>query len=752
VAPGLTRRAGALPAEVTGFVGRDAELRQLAGLLQCVRLVTVTGPGGVGKTRVALRAASAAAHRYSGGVYLAELSGLRDAALLPHAVAASLGLPQSAAQLETVLNFLRDRELLLILDTCEHLLDACAMLADAVLRAGPGVSVLATSRQPLDVPGENPLVLAPLPAHDAVNLFAQRAAAVAEGFAVTAGNQADVARLCRRLDGIPLAIELAAVRLRALPLPVLADRVEHRFGVLDSGLRTSVPRHRTIRTAVEWSHETCTPAEQALWARLSVFAGSFCLTVAEEVCTDSVLDREEVTAALIGLVDKSVLLRSESGDQTRYRLLDTLREFGAAQLAACGQEEEFRTRLIARYLAMTAYFEEHHLDDQLPLYREIRREHPNIRAGIEYALALPHQHGAAARLVTNLADYWRMTDQEAEARYWLQKILDVFPGACPERAAALTVWCHVYTWAQAGLEGIAIAKQLGEERIAARGYLYLASTLSFAGLLGSARWAGARAQERLEALGDRDALIMLDSELAELHSYSGELDQALERCEQGLRRVAGRGDVWLTAGLYRTKGLALFRQGKHEASAEAFSTALPLYAKLAELGNYFGVTTCLETISWLAAGQQRHQRAAWLLGAAGAAMDSSRLGFSDLPDEIKEKHQQTEEAVRGTLGPVRYTAFFRMGYEYPLDQLIQHVVGDRDDLPEQAAVSPRAPGADPLTRREREIAALVASGLTNRDIASRLVVSKRTVDAHVDHIYAKLGISSRIQLANLLKP
>ena len=291
---GLVQRwVGELPAEVTGFVGRRTELTQLPGLLATARLVTVTGPGGVGKTRVVLRAAALAVSGYPDGACLVELSGLRDAELLPHSVAASLGLPQNApSQLDAVLDYLLDRKLLLILDTCEHLLDACAMLTDAVLRNAPNVTVLATSRQPLDVPGEHTCPIPPLPVPDsapapvsesavgdgsAVELFAQRAAAAVPGFIVTAGNRDDVIRVRRRLDGIPLAVELATVRLRALPLDQLADRLESRFRVLDGGLRTALPRHQTQRTAIEWSHDLCTPAEQVLRARLSVFAGSCAL-------------------------------------------------------------------------------------------------------------------------------------------------------------------------------------------------------------------------------------------------------------------------------------------------------------------------------------------------------------------------------------------------------------------------------------------------------------------------------------------
>ena len=353
------RTPGMLPPQTSGFVGRVAELGRARDLLRESRLVTITGTGGVGKTRLAVRVASEAAAGFRDGVRLIELSGVRDPGLLMYTVAAGLTLAElsnaeadQGSQLDTLLGFIRDRELLLILDTCEHLVDACAALADTVLRAAPGVIILATSRQPLDASGEAVLQLFPLPVPDpseesagqadAVELFAQRAAAAVPGFTVTPENLADVITVCRRLDGIPLAIELATVRLRALPLHQMAERIDDRLRLLTGGRRSGTPRHQTLRAAIDWSYSLCTPTEQLLWERLSVFAGGFDIVAAEAVCAGGELATEEILPTLVSLVDKNVLVSErapdpgvpEGGkpDEPAFRMLDTIREFGAERL------------------------------------------------------------------------------------------------------------------------------------------------------------------------------------------------------------------------------------------------------------------------------------------------------------------------------------------------------------------------------------------------------------------------------------
>ncbi len=770
------RRGGGclLPAEVTGFVGRENELAWLGTLLGSARLVTVVGPGGVGKTRVALRAAARAAGQHPDGIRLAELSGLRDPELLPNAVASCLGLQEQddRPRLAAVLDHLRTRRLLLILDTCEHLVDACALLAESVLRQTAGVTLLTTSRQPLDVPGEHTFRLQPLPvpspeeaaaaaaeSGDAVELFAQRATAAVPGFAVTAANRTDVIRLCRRLDGMPLAIELAAVRLRALPLPELADRLERQFHVLTGGRRGTVSRHQTLRTAIEWSYSLCTPAERALWDRLSVFAGSFDVTAAEDVGACETVPRERVLQVLISLVDKSVVLRDGPGGaaSTRYRLLDSLREFAAERLARSGQAADCRARHIARYLAMARCFGRRFADDdQLARLRQLRAEHDNIRAALEYAFAGPGQDRDAAGLACVLYAYWHMSGSLREGAYWLDKVLDRFPGPAPspERACALidrgligAVQGYPEAVARAR-EGTEMAAELGDDRLRARGYLALNLALTFAGHHDEAVDAGAQARRRLAAAGSRAGLLCLDAQMALLYQLSGNFDQSVASCQHGLGGL-GAGERWLRSYLHVISALALYQQpGKEAECAAALRQGL---AAKHELGDFVGGAFALEVLAWLAADAGRCARAAWLLGAADSLWEraGSRLSNNAIMEEF---HQRALAKAVGALGTARYDALHRAGAAQPLDGIVQLAIGDADEPPGCSGSSgARAGQAGGLTKREQQIAALVASGLSNREIAEKLAISKRTVDAHVDHIFAKLKISSRVQLTVWLR-
>ncbi|HEY3651237.1 MAG TPA: LuxR C-terminal-related transcriptional regulator [Streptosporangiaceae bacterium] len=786
---GLTRqRTCSLPLEVTGFVGRQRELAELGGLLGSARLVTVTGPGGVGKTRVALRAAAELSGEFADGACLIELSGLRDPELLPDTIATSLGLPgtEPGSQLDAIIEHLRDQRMLLILDTCEHLVDACAMLADVLLRATV-VTVLATSRQPLAVPGEHTCAIAPLPVPDrhtrtagdgdAVELFAQCAAAVVPGFAVTDANRGCVIRLCRRLDGVPLAIELATRRLRAIPLEQLADRLEDRFRLLTGGRRAALAHHQTIRAATEWSYDLCSPAEQLLWARLAVFVGSFDTEAVEQVCAGEPLERADLLATLIGLVDKSVVLRAD-GDGTRYLLLETIREFGAEKLAADSAEEaELRGRHIARHLALaTALADDPTAEDQLPRYRRLWTEEANLRAALDYALAAPGRQRDAARLANALSVYWQMASSPGEGRFWLGRVLPLFWGPSRERALALINAGYLASLQGeiddgiASLEkGLAVAGQLQDTGACARGYLYLSSALTFAGRHHEAAVAGVRAYEFALTAGDASVLITLDAQAGSLHVAAGEVEEGLARCNRGLDRLgAGSEERWQQSYLLALKGFCLLLKGDFAGSGEAFCTALDMKH---EIGDTMGTSYALEGIAWLAVAEQRWTRAAWLLGAADSLWQlvGSRLASSATR---QTRHARAEQEVRDALGEERYLALRHQGGGYALADIVQLAAEGADELPPPGgvaagvaarggaafagAVGPAAAaaidaGTAGLTSREWEIAGLVAEGLSNREIAGRLVISKRTVDAHIEHIYGKIGVSSRVRLASWLR-
>jgi predicted ATPase len=700
--------------EHTDFVGRRAELAGIAAMLAERRLVTIVGPGGVGKTRVALVAAAQAADGYPDGPWIVELSGLRDAALLPNTVASVLGLPEQDARsaLDAVLEYLRDRRLLLILDTCEHVLDACADLTQAVLREAPGVSVLATSRQPLDMAAEHTFQIGPLPvpesdwlaaadglaeSGDAVELFALRAAAAVPGFEVTTGNAADVIRLCRQLDGIPLAIELATVQLRALPLPELVKRLDHRFAVLTGGQPGALPRHQTLRTAIEWSHELCSPAEQRLWARLSVFAGSFSLAAAEEVCAEVSLERPDVVSALIGLVDKSVVLRE--GDS--YRMLDTLREFGAEQLEASGELAACRARHIARYLAMAQYFGAHFCDeDQMDRYHELREVHANLRAALEYALEPDGEPGsgepefgepdgapgrASGTLVTAVAQdrwragtdlasslygYWQISGLLGEGAYWLTKALDVFPEPGHERARALVSRGFLRSFqgdilnSLADCEaGTAMALALADDPVTARGYQYMTLTLTFAGRHEEAATVGEEARARLRACGDYAGELMLLAELGHLHQLAGRPDQCVAVAGEGLAILGpDTREQWIKCYLLFVSGVALFQMEGREAECDA--VLRKALAGKQELGDVIGMGYALDVLGWLSLKTGSPAKAAWLLGAADPMWErggSVRFSGTAIMEEI---HQQALTTARSALGGERYAAEYTAGASY----------------------------------------------------------------------------------------
>jgi non-specific serine/threonine protein kinase len=486
-----------LPVQLTSFIGREQEMAEVAGLLASTRLLTLTGTGGVGKTRLALQVAAAQLDSYAQGVWLVGLAPLADSTLVPGTVLAALGVPEQPGRLPlaALLDALRTRQLLLLLDNCEHLLDACAGLAEALLRACPHLRIMATSREPLGLAGESRWRVPSLavPGADqaasptavarcaAVRLFVERVRAVQPAFALTAANAAAVAEVCARLDGIPLALELAAARLSALGMAELAARLDQQLRLLTGGSRTALPRQRTLQATVAWSYDLLTSQEQTLFARLSVFAGGWSLEAAETVGADEIIAAEAVLDLLARLVDKSLVLAEETADgSTWYRLQETLRQYGQERLAAAEETAQAQRRHAAYYLALVERFDRVITGtEQLAWLARLERELDNLRAALALCLDTSEQaHGQdeapaaeiALRLARGLHNFWRDHDHHREGLAWLEQAL----GRGTDAPVALRAWAlgsagilagsaHDLTRAQALMaESIALCREAGD--------------------------------------------------------------------------------------------------------------------------------------------------------------------------------------------------------------------------------------------------------------------------------------------------
>jgi predicted ATPase/DNA-binding NarL/FixJ family response regulator len=838
--------AGNLPAEPNSFVGRERDLAELAMLLTDVRALTLCGPGGIGKTRLALRLASDLAPGFADGVWLAELADLADPALVASRMAATLGIREEPDRslIETLVEALRSRHLLIILDTCEHLVDACAPLVQQLLAGCRQLRVVATSREPLRVRGETvwrvpplelPAALEQLTAaemleHEAVRLFADRAGAVRPGFGLVTENAQAVVRLCRMLDGIPLAIELAAARIRALSVEQVADRLSDRFQLLASGDRTAPMRQQTLRAAVDWSYELLTRPEQALLRRLSVFAG-WNLEMAEQVCADELLGADEKIAAddvldlLAALIDKSLVsLDGEVSGDARYRLLDTIGEYAASRLAASGERasvqaahRDYMLRLGEDIVAQAFLRGDPPWPARVAMYHRIDIERPNFRAAMSECLSRGDAvHGL--RLCLSLRSAWVAYGDVTEGVTWFDRFLAVSAVVPPGiRARALVNRAELAFEQQddatageraqaaldlyrSGAEGGA-GGEAGALRIlalvAVRSGRVDEALASIDAAVEAARGAGDYWEEGL-ALASRAALI---ARLGRL----GEAQRAFEQALDTLRDNNGWGVAQTLYGfgsLARQRGdnaaalthfraaVALYReidarpeisrclagigrvsleQGDLDLAAVSLAEALQLSQAT---GQRLPVARGIDTFAALAA-LRGDLPAAVRLASAGSALRAAsghpaasaalhldelvaaarrQLGAAAVSDLIAEGVRLTpHEAVALALRTARpdgaaatAAGGFPVGRADPGGGTApgggtRPAAGARPGpVPDAAAV---------LTMREREIALLIARGLSNRGIAAELTISPATAARHVANIFGKLGFTSRAQVA-----
>ncbi|WP_215732676.1 ATP-binding protein [Lentzea atacamensis] len=749
----MARRAGVLPAEVSSFVDRHRERGRIKQLLTEARLVTVAGIGGVGKTRTALRVATELRRSFPDGVWWVELSALRDPELLAYVVAEALGIGDATLRPmdEVLAGFLGGKQLLLVLDTCEHLAEACAALVDGLLRAAPGFRVLATSRQPLKVPGERLFTVSPLAGtglSDGVELFVERSRAIS-GIVLSDEEYRVVARLCQRVDGIPLAIELAAARTRALPVQYVLDHLDDRFRMLGA-MRAGVARHQTMRAAINWSYELCSPSEQLLWARLSVFVGAFDLTAVAEVCADDRLPPAELPALVTALADKSILLHEDRSGESRYRLLDTIRAYGRDRLGTEEDRTEYLRRHRDHYLRLAQRFDAEWCGPHQARWRDrLTDEHANLRAALDFCLRNPAERHQGLELAGALRYYWIACGALREGRHYLDRLLDcdLAPDPTLWTAQWVCAWLAVANGELAAVDTLLARCRPEVERhgdVEAAGWIaYVAGAAAMArGDLSAAVELGERSATLHQQGGDTGTgLFNAWCLLAMAFALAGDAARAIAVCDEGRAACDARGERWARSHLDYMSALAELTRGDFDAAAAYARDALR-FKRL--LGDNLGFAVNLDALASATAAQGQADRAARLLGIAHQVWQTFGLPQFGSPD-LRAARQLCERQARAVLGDAAYRAAFDAGLELDLDSALRYALDEQPPKPPQTAEQPLSWA--PLTRRERQIAELVADGLANKQIAEQLVISTRTAEGHVERILVKLGLDNRSQIA-----
>jgi predicted ATPase/class 3 adenylate cyclase len=684
-----------LSVQLTSFVGREREMAEIERLLGAVRLLTLVGTGGAGKTRLALQVAANVLERFPDGIWLVELAALSDVALVPHAVASALGLRDDTGRpLSTVLaDHLRHRQLLLLLDNCEHLIAACAALVDTLLRACPGLRVLATSREALGIAGETiwrvPSLDLPDPRYlpsperltacGAVRLFADRAGAAVPGFALTSENAPAVAQICQRLDGIPLAIELAAARAKVLAPEQIAARLDDRFRLLTAGSRTALPRQQTLRALVDWSHELLSVTERIVFRRLAVFAGGWTLAAAERICADEggeELDEFEVLDLLAQLVDKSLVLAEGHRGEARYGLLEMLRQYATEKLQAAGEVELMRRRhcdwfasFVGRQTARV------NGPEQADAFAHLEAEHDNLRAALDWCEVEPGGWETAARLADELGWFWALRGHAREGRERLERIIVLATGRTAGRARALSQLGKLthnggdYERAAALLEeSVSIWRELRDARGAA-------TALARFGQLEQSRgdyeraWTLLEESQRLfQSVGGESGLdAPVAVFLAQLAKDRGDYERAILLFDACLVSARGQGDRHAESSILRSLGeLMQLRSSTREAAAHLKESLL----LIRDLDDRSCAVTTLDSLAVLVA-QDDPARAVRLFAAAEASRQVP--GWSVSPAD-RERLTAATAAAQARLDPAVSDAAWAEGQAMRLEDAVAYAL------------------------------------------------------------------------------
>jgi non-specific serine/threonine protein kinase len=799
-----------LPLQVNRFIGREREMAAVRELLLTSRLLTLTGAGGSGKTRLALQIATDLLEEFAHRVWWVELAALSDPQLVPQTVASCVGVPERAGRTvtETLSDALGPKRALLVLDNCEHLLTAAAELIGALLQTCPQVHILVTSREALTITGETTWLVLPLRVPDtyqlppieglltfeAVRLFVERARSVLPSFTLTPENASAVVQVCRRLDGIPLALELAAARIRALSVEQIVARLDDVYRLLTGGSRLALPRQQTLRAAMDWSYDLLSPQEQACFRRLAVFAGSFSLEAAEAICAAEPEKPYDVLDVLSSLIDKSLVLVERCSSEARYRLLETIRQYGQDKLQERAEAVQARRTHRDWYARLAEQAESRMLEaQQEQVFDRLEAEHENLRGALGWSLE-QQEAETAAQMGSAIWRFWLLRGHMSEGRNVLERALAGFSEQNTVRAKALNVAAIMAslqddyaTARRLAQESLALSRQLAERK--QTGYaLYIlgrlaridgnyigaatffeeslllfrelgkqediALVLSDMGLtvlnLGEDERATALCEESLalsRTLGDPRAIASWLANLGTIVLARGDCQRAKELCDEslGIRRALGyKGGCAHTLAILGRIALA---QRNYEEAIACFNESLTLRQ---EIGEKEGIATVLEGLAAVTEALGEPVRAAGLYGFAESLR--TQIGAPLSPIDVPS-YQQAIATLRAKLDEPTFLNARAAGRAMTLEEALAEAaqVKTRAPLP-PASSSPRveAPSTSPargnpfgLTAREIDVLRLVTQGLTTTQIADRLMISPRTADAHLRSIYSKLSVNSR---------
>ena len=797
-----------LPIPLSTFIGREHEIREIQTLLLSNRLVTLTGPGGFGKTRLALKIAQELMGEFHEHVWFVELATVADPVFVPQTIAAALNVREQSrlALIDVLTEYLARSPSLLILDNCEHLILTCAQISETLLKQCPDLKILVTSRERVGITGETTWSVPalslpdhkpwtnPLSAGDAVHsyresesvqLFLARAEAILPDFRLTAENGAWIAEICRRLDGMPLAIELAAARVRALSVQQIAQRLDDRFHLLSSGSRTAPPRHQTLAATLDWSYALLSESEKNVLQVLSIFSGGAALEAVEAVCMPEV-ESEEMLEILSRLVDKS-LVRVDSLERgiTRYHLLETIRQYASEKLVESGREEKARDCHL-NYFIQFAENAEVHLSgtNQLQWLEGYEAEHGNLRAALDWCNADEHKAEVGLRLAAACGRFWRLRGYLSEGRMQLSEVLSR-AGARPRtitRARALTLLANLL-YLQSDYpamhplaeEALSLWRELGEEGKAGAAftldllgelateegdyesppklfqeameiYKELNDTRGISQIHMQLGWAAMRAgdyptaQSHLEEflnlarqVGDVTDLAYAFSGLGEVAIRQGQYTRAISLLEQSLDLNREHGDKWGTGTLLGSLGWIALRQRDFKRMREKLGESLSVRTEISDRG---GIAWCLEKLAEAKYEQHEFQEAAKIFGHA----ESVRAPIGSVIDPADQRdYKRILSGLRSALGEDAFEVLWQAGTSMPLNQVIECALHEAPQAEKEKFAG--------LTAREREVAALIAQGKSNREIAEAMTVGVKTVETYVTRILNKLDFDSRVQIA-----